>query len=185
MVKFKLYLNTVQLLALIPIFQYLLCVEETVVREQTVENMRDFTACFSDELIQSHIIPLVSPFLTSKFNNVANQEYFTGKVSACYIIRMIYPKAGKHKESLKAMYFKFCDDETPLIKKSAAKEFGLLCMVMDKETVNNDMVNYYKKFMVDSDNIKVLALDSLIQLVKLFQNTDQQRINVSSKCLKP
>lgn len=94
---------------------------------------------------------------------------------------MIYQKAGKHKESLRTLYFRFCDDETPLIKRSAAKEFGLLCMVMEKDVVNSDMVNYYKKFMADSDNIKVLALDSLIQLVKLFQNTDQQRLNVSSK----
>lgn len=79
------------------------------------------------------------------------------------------------------MYFKFCDDETPLIKKTAAKEFGHLCEVMDKETVNTDMINYYKKFMVDSDNIKVIALGTLVQLVKIFQNTDQQRLNVQSK----
>jgi len=102
---------------------------------------------------------------------------------------MIYAKAGKQKESLKNMYFKFCDDETPLIKKTAAKEFGHLCEVMDKETVNTDMINYYKKFMVDSviynynikDNIKVIALGILVQLVKLFQNTDTQRLNVQSK----
>lgn len=94
---------------------------------------------------------------------------------------MIYAKAGKQKESLKNMYFKFCDDETPLIKKTAAKEFGHLCEVMDKETVNTDMINYYKKFMVDSDNIKVIALGTLVQLVKIFQNTDQQRLNVQSK----
>lgn len=70
---------------------------------------------------------------------------------------MIYAKAGKHKESLKNMYFKFCDDETPLIKRTAAKEFGHLCEVMDKETVNTDMINYFKKFMIDSvrNNIKI------------------------------
>jgi len=66
---------------------------------------------------------------------------------------MIYPKAGKHKETLKNMYFKFCDDETPLIKRTAAKEFGLLCQVMDKETVFSDMINYYKKFICDSVNL--------------------------------
>jgi serine/threonine-protein phosphatase 2A regulatory subunit A len=96
---------------------------------------------------------------------------------------MIYSKSGKHKESLKNLYFKFCDDETPLIKRSAAKEFGLLCSVMEKEVINTDMINYYKKFMTDSDYIKVIALDSLIQLVKLFQNTDQQRNNVSSNII--
>jgi len=63
---------------------------------------------------------------------------------------MIYAKSGRHKEKLRNMYFGFCDDETPLIKRSAVKEFGLLCMVMDKDTVSSEMINYYKKFMTDS-----------------------------------
>jgi len=58
--KFKLFLDSNQLLSLIPIFQFLLCVEETVVREQTVENMREYTACFNDEQTQSSIMTLVS-----------------------------------------------------------------------------------------------------------------------------
>jgi len=84
---------------------------------------------------------------------------------------MIYAKAGKQKESLKNMYFKFCDDETPLIKKTAAKEFGHLCEVMDKETVNTDMINYYKKFMVDSvintliDNLYVIYYRIILKLL--------------------
>jgi serine/threonine-protein phosphatase 2A regulatory subunit A len=93
---------------------------------------------------------------------------------------MVYERAGKEKEKLRNLYYRLCDDETPLIKKAAAKEFGPLCTVMEKEVVTPDMINYFKKFMVDSDNIKVTALASLIQLVKLFQNTDQQRLNVQS-----
>src|ERR1700722_6070572 len=97
------------------------------------------------------------------------------------MIRMIYERAGKEKEKLRNLYFRLCDDETPLIKKAAAKEFGPLCMVMEKEVVNPDMINYFKKFMVDSDNVKVTALGSLVYLVKLFHNTDQQRLNVQGK----
>lgn len=111
-------------------------------------------------------------------NVISNQEYFTGKVSACYLIRMCYEKAGKEKEKLRNLYFKLCDDETPLIKRTAAKEFGPLCLVMEKEIVNPEMINYFKKFMTDSDSVKVIALSSLIHLVKLFQNTDNQRLNV-------
>ncbi len=109
---------------------------------------------------------------------ISNQEYFTGKVSACYLIRMAYEKAGKEREKLRNLYYKLCDDETPLIKRTAAKEFGPLCLVMEKEIVNPEMINYFKKFMSDSDSVKVIALSSLVQLVKLFQNTDNQRLNV-------
>src|SRR5690606_39136825 len=130
----------------------------------------DFVKILTDEQIQKDLIALI--------NNISNQEYFTGKVSACYMIRMVYDRAGKEKEKLKTLYFSFCDDETPLIKRTAAKEFGSLCMVMEKEVVNPDMINYFKKFMMDSDSVKVIALSSLIQLVKLFANSEQQRLNV-------
>jgi hypothetical protein len=62
MTKFKVYLEPTQLLALIPLYQYLLCVEETVVREQTVESMRPFTACFNEEQIQTNLVPMVQIF---------------------------------------------------------------------------------------------------------------------------
>jgi serine/threonine-protein phosphatase 2A regulatory subunit A len=145
-------------------------VEETVVREQCVESMRELVRYFTDEQIQKDVVSLIM--------TISSQEYFTGKVSSCFLIRMCYEKAGKEKEKLRSLYYKLCDDDTPLIKRSAAKEFGPLCLVMEKEVVNPDMINYFKKFMTDSDSVKVIALSSLIQLVKLFQNTDQQRLNV-------
>lgn len=168
--KFKSFLDTAHLTQSLPLFQFLLCVEETVVRETAVEGFRDTVKSFSDEQIQKDIMSLI--------NNISNQEYFTGKVSACYLIRMCYERAGKEKEKLRTLYFKLCEEETPLIKRSAAKEFGPLCLVMEKEVVNPDMMNIFKKFMLDSDTVKVIALSSLVQLVKLFQNTDSQRLNV-------
>jgi len=168
--KFRVYLDNNNLTHILPLVQFLLCVEETVVREQCVESMRDLVKFFNDDQIQKDIVSLIM--------TISSQEYFTGKVSSCFLIRMCYEKSGKEKEKLRNLYYKLCDDETPLIKRSAAKEFGPLCMVMEKEVVNPDMINYFKKFMTDSDSVKVIALSSLIQLVKLFQNTDQQRLNV-------
>jgi serine/threonine-protein phosphatase 2A regulatory subunit A len=168
--KFRLFLDPNNIISVLPLFQFLLCVEETVVREQAIESMRELVKYLSEEHIQKDVCGLIM--------SISNQEYFTGKVSSCFLIRMCYEKAGKEKEKLRSLYFKLCDDETPLIKRSAAKEFGFLCLVMEKEVVNPDMINYFKKFMLDSDSVKVIALSSLIQLVKLFQSTDQQRLNV-------
>lgn len=168
--KFKNFLDTNGLVGILPICQYLLCHDETVVREQTVEGMRDIIKLLSEDQIQKDVMNLI--------NYISSQDFFQGKVSAGYLIRMCYEKAGKEKEKLKNLYFKLCDDETPLIKRTAAKEFGPLCMVMEKEVVNPDMITYFKKFMADSDSVKTIALSSLIQLVKLFQNTDNQRLNI-------
>jgi serine/threonine-protein phosphatase 2A regulatory subunit A len=168
--KFRLFLDANQITQILPLLQFLFCVEETVVRESAVEGFRDLVKFFSEDQVQKEIMNMI--------NNISNQEPFMGKVSACYLIRMCYEKAGKEREKLRALYYKLCDDEAPLIKRAAAKEFGPLCLVMEKEVVNPDMINYFKKFMVDSDSVKVIALSSLIQLVKLFHNTDQQRLNV-------
>ena len=168
--KFKMFLDSNNMTQVLPLLQFLLSVEETVVREQAVEGSRELFKMFNDDQIQKDVMNLIT--------SIFNHEYFTGKVSVCFLIRMCYERAGKEKEKLRNMYYKLCEDETPLIKRSAAKEFGPLCLVMEKEVVNPDMINYFKKFMTDSDSVKVIALSSLIQLVKLFHNTDQQRLNV-------
>jgi serine/threonine-protein phosphatase 2A regulatory subunit A len=157
-------------LGILPLLQFLLCVEETVVRDQTIEGAREILKTFNEEQIQKDVMNMITI--------ISNQDYFTGKVSAGYLIRMAYEKAGKEREKLRSLYYKLCDDETPLIKRTAAKEFGPLCLVMEKEIVNPEMTNYFKKFMADSDSVKVIALSSLIQLVKLFHNTDNQRMNL-------
>ena len=81
---------------------------------------------------------------------------------------MVYQKSGRDKEKLRTLYFKLCDEDLPLIKRAAAKEFGPLCQIMEREVVNPDMINYFKKFMNESDSIRVLLLSSLTFLVRLF-----------------
>lgn len=168
--RFRIYLKDDKFASAFPLFQTLLCAEETVVRETTIESMREIIKTLGDDIIYNQILPIIY--------NISLQENFTGRVSAVYLIRMVYQKAGKDKEKLRSLYFKLCDEDLPLIKRAAAKEFGYLCLVMEKEVVNPDMINYFKKFMNESDSIRVLLLSSLVHLVKLFQNTELQRINV-------
>jgi serine/threonine-protein phosphatase 2A regulatory subunit A len=168
--RFRIYLKDDKFTSAFPLFQTLLCAEETVVRETTIESMREIIKTLGDDIIYNQILPIIY--------NISLQENFTGRVSAVYLIRMVYQKAGKDKEKLRSLYFKLCDEDLPLIKRAAAKEFGYLCLVMEKEVVNPDMINYFKKFMNESDSIRVLLLSSLVHLVKLFQNTELQRINV-------
>lgn len=95
------------------------------------------------------------------------------------MIRPVYAKAGKEKEKLRTYYSKLCEDETPLIKKAAAKELGPLSKVFERDFVNSDMITFFKKFMTDQDYVKAICLDALQDLVKLFNDTIQQRVNVS------
>ena len=167
---FKTYLDSKKIMNTLPLFQALLGCEETVVRESTVEGLRKLIPSLTDDQVQSEVIPMIL--------NIANMEAFQWKVSACYLVRICYQKAGKEKEKLRSLYFKLCDDETPIIKRTAAKEFGPLCLTMEKEHVSNEMITYYKKFFGETDTVRVTILPALVQLTKLFQNSDTQKLNL-------
>jgi len=170
--KFKSVLDAKQMTAVLPLFLSLLGCEETVVRESTVEGLRKLVPSFTDEQVQKDLIPMVV--------NLSNGEAFQLKVSACYLIRICYPKAGKEKEKLVNLYFKLCEDDTPIIKRTAAKEFGPLCLIIEKDTVKSEMLNCYKKFMNESDTVRVTILPSIVQLSKIFQEPELQKLHIQN-----
>ena len=158
--------------AILPLFILLLGCEETVVRESAVEGLRKLVPSFSDEQVQKDLIPNVI--------NISNIEAFQWKVSACYLIRICYPKAGKEKEKLVNLYLKLCDDDTPIIKRTAAKEFGPLCLVIEKDIVKSEMLSCYRNFMEESDTVRVTILPSIVQLTKIFQDPELQKSHIQS-----
>ena len=170
--RFKSYLDGKQMTAVLPLFLALLGCEETVVRESTVEGLRKLVPSFTEEQVQKDLIPMVV--------NISNTEAFQWKVSACYLIRICYPKAGKEKEKLVNLYFKLCDDDTPIIKRTAAKEFGPLCLIIEKDTVKSEMLNCYKKFMNESDTVRITILPSIVQLSKIFQEPELQKLHIQN-----
>ena len=170
--RFKSVLDGKQMTAVLPLFLSLLGCEETVVRESTVEGLGKLVRSFTDEQVQKDLIPMVV--------NISNGEAFQFKVSACYLIRICYPKAGKEKEKLVNLYFKLCDDDTPIIKRTAAKEFGPLCLIIEKDTVKSEMLNCYKKFMNESDTVRVTILPSIVQLSKIFQEPELQKLHIQN-----
>ena len=95
--RFKIYIDSKKIMNTLPLFQELLGCEETVVRESTFESLRKLIPSLSDEQVQSEVIPMIL--------NIANMEAFQWKVSACYLVRICYSKAGKEKERLRSPLF--------------------------------------------------------------------------------
>lgn len=170
-INFKNYLDEKNIHLIFPLFQFLFGCEESVVRESAIEKMRILVDSLDEAIVQKYLVPLIL--------NIATLEGFQWKVSAIYLIRMCYQKSGKDKEKLRSLYFKLCDDDTPIIKRTAAKEFGPLCLILEKKYLSTDMIPYYKMFMNESDIIRVTILPSLVQLTNLSKNvTDLQRTSL-------
>jgi serine/threonine-protein phosphatase 2A regulatory subunit A len=134
--------------------------------------LRKLVPYFTDEQVQKDLIPMVI--------NISNIEDFQWKVSACYLIRICYPKAGKEKEKLVNLYFKLCEDDTPIIKRTAAKEFGPLCLIIEKDTVKSEMLLCYRNFMNESDTVRVTILPAIVQLTKIFHDPELQKSHIQS-----
>lgn len=166
---FKNYLDDKYISHIFPLFQFLFGSDESVVRESAIKQMRELVDILDESQVQKYLVPLIM--------SISNMEGFQWKVSAIYLIRMCYTKVGKDKDKLKALYFKLCEDDTPIIKRTAAKEFGPFCLIVEKNVVASDMIQYYKMFMNESDIIRATILPSLVQLVSLSKNNQElQRV---------
>lgn len=163
----KKYVEPNKLYILLEIFESLLLAEETVVREEAVKKLSPFLASCKEDFIVKRVLPLVI--------KLYENESFTGKVSACMMIRQIYSKSGKEKENLALLYSKLCDDETPLIKKTAAKELGPLSRVFPQDYVTSDLLSILKKFTTDQDYIQTIALSALVDIIQVVKSSPHQK----------
>ena len=100
-----------KVLLLLPIVERLSTMEETVVREEAVK------CC-------NHISPHVhdKPQLVSMAKRLCSADWFTPKVSAAGMLYTIYEVT--QEEELRYLYRDLCTDETPMVRRAAAKHLG-------------------------------------------------------------
>jgi len=97
----------------LPMLERLAAVEETVVRDQAVIVMNEL--CTQ----KSH-----ADAWMGVAKRLAAADWFTAKVSACGIIAPILALGGHQDIELLAIYKDLCQDETPMVRRAAAKYLG-------------------------------------------------------------
>jgi serine/threonine-protein phosphatase 2A regulatory subunit A len=53
-------------------------------------------------------------------------------------------------------------------------------LIIEKDTVKSEMLNYYKKFMNESDTVRVTILPSIVQLSKILQDSESQKLHMQN-----
>lgn len=154
---------------LLPALEILASTEETLVRDKAVASLNSIACELSEEQILSDFIPLIE--------HLATADWFSSKVSACGLFKSVIVriKDDTLRKNLLALYLQLVEDDTPMVKRAAAKNLPtMIDLLTQNPDLSNDVdwdfiSNMFQKIVNDSqDSVKFLAVDCLISILKFF-----------------
>jgi serine/threonine-protein phosphatase 2A regulatory subunit A len=103
---------------LLPPLENLAAAEETLVRDKATESITYLAGVLSSSQIEEHYIPLV--------RRLSGGEWFTSRTSSASLFAPVYAKAlPQTKEDLRKMFTALGSDDTPMVRRAAAKWLGV------------------------------------------------------------
>ena len=153
---------------LLPLLEKLFAIEETVVREKTVETFTYMVRRLGRAEIAGLIIPCVVKMTLS--------QSFSVKMSALNIITDIFPLlTQEEKVNILDKINTLFAEESLIIRRNLANKLGKICKYIPKETLQNEIFNHFKNLTNDdSDSVRIITIESLIELAKVFSNEENK-----------
>ncbi|ORY34259.1 armadillo-type protein [Naematelia encephala] len=141
----------------------LAAVEETLVRDKATESISKIALLLNPSTLEQHFLPLL--------RRLAQADWFTSRASACALFAAAYPIASPQvQEEMRRMFAILCSDDTPMVKRAAAKALGPLIKSIASAPnqypiLLSDMVPLYRKIATDEqDSVRLLTVPDLIAL---------------------
>lgn len=77
------------------------------------------------------------------------------------------------REEMVKLFANLCTDDTPMVRRSAAKEMGAFTKQVDKATLIKDIVPVFRKLSSDDqDSVRLLTVDSLISIANAMDTSE-------------
>ena len=173
-------------LPLLPVLERLCCIEETVVRDKAVETM-------------NKIVPLLMPggsyedgapfgLLLATSKRLAGADWFTAKVSAAGILPAMYAfwnahnkgsNADEAKRELRILFKDLSEDDTPMVRRSAARHFGKFVEAVAGLTESaEDLVKSGKGQPAIGDEHKRLVTYELVPIFQALSSDEQDSVRL-------
>eukprot|EP00798_Chlamydomonas_sp_ICE-L_P031361 gene31361-6522_t len=139
---------------LLPLLESLSVVEETVVRDKSVESLCKVGALLPDSTLNEQFTPLLK--------RLANGEWFTTRVSAAGLFATAYPRASPAvKVELRQLYASLCKDDTPMVRRAAAQKLGGFAKTVERDFVSRELMPLFTDLTQDDqDSVRLLAVES-------------------------
>lgn len=193
-------------LPLLPILEHLCSTEETVVREKAVETMNQIIPL----LLPGGNYEQGAPFglLLAMAKRLAGAEWFTAKVSAAGVLPAIYAFWNAHgsssssggggsrtnnhgnytsdmeaKRELRILYKDLSEDDTPMVRRSAAKHFGRMVEAVAGLTESAEsMIRGGKPPPLQAEENKRLVSYELVPIFQALSSDEQDSVRLLAVC---
>ncbi|GAA93463.1 uncharacterized protein L969DRAFT_86165 [Mixia osmundae IAM 14324] len=144
----------------------LAAVEETLVRDKAAESINKIAKILSQPQIEEHYLPLLRRLSTG--------DWFTSRTSATALYGSAYPKATTTiQDEMRKMFSSLCTDETPMVRRAAAKEYGPFSKVLDKHLLITEMLPVFRKLSTDDqDSVRLLTVEALIAMAQALNDEE-------------
>lgn len=173
---------------LLPILERLCSIEETVVRDKAVET----TAAIVPLLMPGGEYDPGQPFglLLAMAKRLAGADWFTAKVSAAGILPATYAfwnahgtgleNADEAKRELRALYKDLSEDDTPMVRRSAARHLGKFVEAVAGMTESAEVVVKGGKVPVISEANRSLVTFELVPIFQALSSDEQDSVRLLS-----
>ncbi|KAI0348013.1 ARM repeat-containing protein [Trametopsis cervina] len=135
-------------------------VEETLVRDKAAESITKVAAVLNQAQIEQFYIPLLQ--------RLSRGEWFTSRTSACALYAPVYDKVGEPvQEELRRGFGALGSDDTPMVRRAAAKWLGSFVKKLAKQHVLTDGLAIYRRLQGDDqDSVRLLTVEDLIAIAQ-------------------
>eukprot|EP00054_Salpingoeca_dolichothecata_P012208 m.67806 g.67806 ORF g.67806 m.67806 type:complete len:581 (-) comp19837_c1_seq1:140-1882(-) len=141
-------------------------VEETVVRDKAVEALCLVAEAHSAAHLKEHFFPLVQ--------RMGSGDWFAARASACGLFASAYKTADPAlQEEMRKLFHQLCQDDTPMVRRSAAGHLGKLASQASPDVVKKDMLQWFQLLVSDEqDSVRLLAVEACMQFSKILPRED-------------
>ena len=89
---------------------------------QAADSISKITVQISQQALAQHFLPLLQ--------RLSGGDWFTSRTSACALFAAPYPNASNELQSdMRRMFQSLCSDDTPMVRRAAAKALGVSCAI--------------------------------------------------------
>jgi serine/threonine-protein phosphatase 2A regulatory subunit A len=135
--------------------------EEAVVRDMTICSLEKVVVLMSEEHLEKYFVPLVV--------KLATKEWYTCRASAACLVHLAYCKlSDERRASFRSMFVKLCADETPIVRKLAARNLGRVSYEIIKlDQLPQDFIRTFTQ--LASDDQDAVRIENIMNGVALSE----------------
>ncbi|KAI6162199.1 armadillo-type protein [Pisolithus thermaeus] len=157
-------------------------VEETLVRDKAAESIAKIAGVLSPLQVEEYYIPLLK--------RLSQGEWFTSRTSSAALYAPVYQKVSPAlQEELRKGFAALGADDTPMVRRAAARSLGAFVKTLSKQHVLTDGLPIYRRLHGDDqDSVRLLTVEDLITIAQQLtpqeikeQLLKQIRVTVSDK----